>query len=134
VRSRSPFSDQAKNDKMKRDGLFHSIVCGAIFLAGTAVALADDAALPSATPQVISGGSNDVSVGGQDAARKGDMTDASQAVSEGSSNVFINGKPAVRVGDRTNCGGVVIGGAANVYVNGKPMARSGDLTTGCPGK
>jgi uncharacterized Zn-binding protein involved in type VI secretion len=119
---------------MKRDGIFHSILCGAISLVGTAVALADDAALPSATPSVITSGSNNVSVGGQDAARKGDTTDASQAVSEGSSNVFINGKPAARVGDRTNCGGIVVGGAANVYVNGKPMARSGDLTAGCPGK
>ena len=133
-RRRSPFTDQAKSDKMKRDGLCHSIVCGAILLAGTAVAQADDAALPAATPQVITSGSNNVSVGGQDAARKGDTTDASEAVSEGSSNVFINGKPAVRVGDRTNCGGIVVAGAANVYVNGKPMARSGDLTAGCPGK
>ncbi len=119
---------------MKHDGLFPSILCIAALLAGSAAACADDAALPSATPSIIVSGSNNVSVGGQDAARKGDATDAAEAVAEGSSNVFINGKPAVRVGDRTNCGGVVVGGAANVYVNGQPMARSGDLTAGCPGK
>jgi uncharacterized Zn-binding protein involved in type VI secretion len=120
---------------MIRDGLFHSILYGAAtLLTSFAAAGAGDGALPAATPSVIVSGSNNVSVGGQDAARKGDTTDASEAVSEGSSTVFINGKPAVRVGDQTNCGGVVVGGAANVYVNGRPMARSGDLTAGCPGK
>ena len=120
---------------MKRDGLRLSILCAAVtLLMSLAAARADDAALPGATPSVIVGGSNDVSVGGQDAARKGDTTDAAQAVVEGSSNVFINGKPAVRVGDRTNCGGIVVGGAGTVYVNGSPLARSGDLTAGCPGK
>ena len=120
---------------MKRDELFHSILCGvATLLTSFAAARADDAALLAATPSVIDSGSNNVSVGGQDAARKGDMTDAADAVAEGSSNVFINGKPAVRAGDRTNCGGIVVGGAATVYVNGRPMARSGDLTAGCAGK
>ena len=117
---------------MKRDELFHSILCGvATLLTSLAAARADDAALPAATPSVIDSGSNNVSVGGQDAARKGDTTDAA---AEGSSNVFINGKPAVRAGDRTSCGGIVVGGAATVYVNGRPMARSGDLTAGCAGK
>jgi uncharacterized Zn-binding protein involved in type VI secretion len=119
---------------MKRDRFFHCILCVATILLTSLTARADDAALPAATPSVIVHGSNNVSVGGQDAARKGDTTDAAEAVAEGSSNVFINGKPAVRVGDRTNCGGIVVGGAANVYVNGRPIARSGDLTVGCPGK
>ncbi len=120
---------------MKRDRLFDSILCGAAaLLTSLAAAQADDAVLPAATPSVIVSGSNNVSVGGQDAARKGDTTDAAQAVAEGSSNVFINGEPAVRVGDRTNCGGIVVGGAAQRHVNGKPMARSGDLAAGCPGK
>jgi len=93
---------------MKRDKLFHSILCGvATLLTSFAAAPADDAALPAATPSVIDSGSNNVSVGGQDAARKGDTTDAADAVAEGSSNVFVNGRP---------------------------MARSGDLTAGCAGK
>ena len=121
-----------KSSTMKRDGLCLSILCAAVL--ASLAARADDAALPRATPSVIVGGSNDVSVGGQGAARKSDTTDAAQAIVEGSSNVFINGKPAVRVGDRTNCGGIVVGGAGNVYVNGLPMARGGDLTAGCPGK
>jgi uncharacterized Zn-binding protein involved in type VI secretion len=91
-------------------------------------------AAPDAAVSVITSGSNNVVVGGQDAARKGDATDAGQAVVEGSSNVFINGKPAVRVGDRTNCGGIVVGGASNVFVTGKPLARAGDLAAGCPVK
>jgi uncharacterized Zn-binding protein involved in type VI secretion len=119
---------------MKHDELFHGILCLAALLTSLAAARAEDAALPAATPSVIVGGSNNVSVGGQDAARKGDATTAVEAVAEGSSNVIINGKPAVRVGDRTNCGGIVVGGAANVFVNGKPIARSGDLTAGCPGQ
>lgn len=92
-------------------------------------------ASPSASsPGVIVGGSGNVSVGGQPAARKGDATDSGTAVVEGSPNVFINGKPAATVGDRTGCGGITVGGSGNVFVNGKPLARSGDLTTGCPGK
>lgn len=118
---------------MKRQWL-RGILCGAALLAGVAAAQAEDAVLPGAAPSVVVSGSDNVSVGGQDAARKGDRTDAAGAVAEGSSNVFINGKPAVRVGDRTNCGGVVVGGEATVFVNGRPMARSGDLTAGCPGK
>lgn len=92
---------------------------------------ADD--VPAAdAPGVITGGSGDVSAGGQAAARKGDRTDTGAAVVEGSSNVFINGRPAVTVGDRTGCGGVTVSGASNVFVNGKPLARAGDITTACP--
>ena len=100
------------------------------------VARAQNTQPPPATgaPGVITGGSGNVSVGGQAAARKGDTTDGATAIVEGSSNVFINGKPAATVGDRTGCGGIAVGGASNVFVNGKPVARAGDLTTGCPGK
>jgi uncharacterized Zn-binding protein involved in type VI secretion len=131
---------------MKREGLF-AVACGAMLMLAAAPGAAEDAKQPAATEakpaaaakpleapppvSVITSGSGNVVVGGQDAARKGDTTDTSQAVVEGSSNVFINGRPAVRVGDRTNCGGVVVGGAANVFVNGKPLARSGDLAAGC---
>jgi uncharacterized Zn-binding protein involved in type VI secretion len=82
-------------------------------------------------PGVFTQGSDDVSVGGQGAARSGDTTGA---VVQGSSNVFINGKPAVTLGDRTGCGGVTVGGSSNVFINGKPVARAGDMTTGCEGK
>lgn len=82
-------------------------------------------------PGVITQGSDNVVVGGQTAAGKGDATDSAGAVVEGSSNVFINGKPAARVGDRTGCGGVIVGGSSNVFVNGRPLARTGDLATGC---
>ncbi len=129
---------------MTRQGLA-MVLCGAaVMLAGwpaaaedaktPAAAASEPQAAPAAPISVITGGSGNVSVGGQDAARKGDATDTGQAVVEGSSNVFINGRPAVTVGDRTNCGGIVVGGAANVFVNGKPLARTGDLAAGCPDK
>jgi uncharacterized Zn-binding protein involved in type VI secretion len=76
---------------------------------------------PTATaPGVITGGSDNVSVG--------------DTLTEGSPNVFINGRRAVTTGDRTGCGGVTVGGASNVFINGKPVARSGDMTTGCAEK
>jgi uncharacterized Zn-binding protein involved in type VI secretion len=121
---------------MKRSRLM-MVLCGAALMFAASPAAAEDRETPSAADapvSVITGGSGNVVVGGRDAARKGDATDAGQPVVEGSSNVFINGRPAVRAGDRTNCGGVVVGGAANVFVNGKPLARSGDLTAGCPDK
>ncbi len=85
-------------------------------------------------PGVITGGSGEVSVGGQPAARQGDATDQGSPAVQGSSNVMINGRPAVTLGDRTGCGGLVVGGASNVFINGKPVARAGDLTTGCESK
>ena len=92
------------------------------------------AAWAGGAPGVITGGSGDVSIGAQPAARKGDRSDADTSLAEGSSDVFINGRPAATVGDRTGCGGITVGGASNVFINGKPAARAGDLTTGCPGK
>lgn len=83
---------------------------------------------------VITQGSGDVSVGGQPAARKGDVVTGGDTLVEGSSNVFINGKPAVTVGGRTGCGGATVSGSSNVFVNGKPLARAGDITAGCPEK
>jgi len=85
------------------------------------------------TSGAIAGGSNDVIVGGQPAARQGDVTSGGDALTSTSPNVMINGKPAVVQGDRTGCGGVVVGGGSNVFINGKPMARSGDaISTGRP--
>ncbi len=98
----------------------------------SAVALLILAATPShaQTPGVVTGGSDNVTVGGRPSARAGDTTSDGSIV-EGSSNVFINGKPATVTGGRTTCGGVVVGGGSNVFINGKPMARAGDVTAGC---
>ncbi|WBU28070.1 PAAR domain-containing protein [Rhodopseudomonas palustris] len=84
----------------------------------------------SATPGVVTGGSQDVMVGGKPAARAGDTT-TDGAIVEGSKNVFINGKPAAIGGSRTGCGGVVIGSGSGVFINGKPVARAGDSTANC---
>ena len=104
--------------------------------AGTIAAIAQDRpqAPPAGAPGVVTEGSDNVSIRGQPAARKGDRTDGDGAIVEGSSNVFINGKPAATMGDKTGCGGVTIGGGGGVFINGKPAARAGDMTTGCPGK
>jgi uncharacterized Zn-binding protein involved in type VI secretion len=83
-----------------------------------------------APPGVVTGGSQDVMVGGKTAARSGDPTSAG-AIVEGSRDVFIDGKPAAIGGSRTGCGGVVVGTGSGVFINGKPLARSGDSATGC---
>ena len=95
---------------------------------GTPPALAQAPA--SGAPGVVTGGSQDVMVGGRPAARAGDVTTDGTVV-EGSKNVFINGKPAAIGGSRTGCGGVVVGSGSGVFINGKPVARSGDPSTGC---
>lgn len=84
----------------------------------------------SGTPGVVTGGSQDVMIGGKPAARAGEVT-TDGAIVQGSSNVFINGKPAAIGGSRTGCGGVVVGSGSGVFINGKPVARSGDPSTGC---
>jgi uncharacterized Zn-binding protein involved in type VI secretion len=95
--------------------------------------LIGSAVVPAAaqTPGSIAGGSANVTIDGQPAARQGDVTTGGDALTSTSPNVLINGKPAVVQGDRTGCGGVVVGGGSNVFINGKPMARSGDATAGC---
>ncbi|NEW92616.1 PAAR domain-containing protein [Rhodopseudomonas sp. BR0M22] len=95
---------------------------------GSAPALAQAPA--SGAPGVVTGGSQDVMVGGRPAARAGDVT-TDGAIVEGSKNVFINGKPAAIGGSRTGCGGVVVGSGSGVFINGKPVARTGDSTTNC---
>lgn len=90
--------------------------------------------LPDGAPGVVSGGSNNVSIGSVPAARDGDRTTEGGSVAGSSPNVFINGKPAAVAGDKTNCGGIVVGGGGGVFINGKPAARVGDVTTGCEPK
>jgi len=107
------------------------------FAAAAFAAVAQDHADAPASqaPGVITKGSANTTIGGQAAARSGDVTsDPGAALEGGSTNVFINGRPAATVGDKTGCGGVAVGGASNVFINGKPVLRAGDLTTGCPDK
>lgn len=89
---------------------------------------------PAAAPGVISGGSNNVSIGNMPAARDGDRNTDNGTVTGSSTNVYINGRPAVTTGDRTDCGGIVVGSGGGVFINGKPAARTGDLTSGCASK
>lgn len=88
----------------------------------------------AAAPGVISGGSNNVTIGNMPAARDGDRSTDSGTVTGASPNVYINGRPAVTAGDRTDCGGIVVGSGGGVFINGKPAARTGDLTSGCTSK
>ena len=99
-----------------------------------AVLLIGTSALPALAqaPGTIAGGSPNVVVGGQSAARQGDVTSGGAALTGSSPNVLINGKPAVVQGDRSPCGAMVVGGGSNVLINGKPMARAGDQIAGCP--
>lgn len=107
----------------------------ALFLLMPAVAMAQAPAdPPSAAPGVISGGSNNVSIGNMPAARDGDRSTDNGTVTGASPNVTINGRPAVTTGDRTDCGGIVVGSGGGVFINGKPAARTGDLTSGCASK
>ncbi len=112
----------------------------ALVLASSAVR-AEDAPQPeAASPGVVVEGSENVTIGGQSAARAGDQTSTGNVIVEGSSNVFINGKPAAVQGGATDCGGIVpkarlrhdvIGSSSGVYINGKPAAGTGSVATGC---
>jgi uncharacterized Zn-binding protein involved in type VI secretion len=112
------------------------------FLTIATAALAEDSPQPEvALPGVIVEGSENVSVGGQSAARAGDATNTGNVVVEGSPDVLINGKSAAVQGGATDCGGIVpkarlrhdvVGGSSNVFINGKPVARAGDVAGGCP--
>jgi uncharacterized Zn-binding protein involved in type VI secretion len=84
------------------------------------------------TPAVVTGGSPDVKIEGNSAARQGDPTSGGNIVVDGSKDVFINGKPAALQGSKTSCGGAVVGGHGSVFINGKPVARTGDPAAGCP--
>ncbi len=89
---------------------------------------------PTGAPGVVTGGSDNVSIGNLPAARDGDRTTEGTTVTGTSPNVYINGRPAVTTGDSTGCGGIVVGGGGGVFINGKPAGRTGDITTGCGSK
>jgi len=79
------------------------------------------------------------------AARLGDMTAHGGVVTVGFPQVLIGGQPAARLGDMHTCpmvtpgtppvphvGGPIIKGSATVLIGGQPAARVGDMAT-CTG-
>lgn len=91
----------------------------------------------------------------QPAARIGDTTAHGGVISSGYPQVMIGGQPAARMGDMHTCplvtpgtppvphvGGPVLAGSATVQIGGQPAARMGDqascvgpldvIVTGCP--
>jgi len=81
----------------------------------------------------------------QPAARQGDPTAHGGVITVGYPQVLIGGQPAARLGDMHTCpmvtpgtppvphvGGPVIGGSATVLIGGQPAARVGDMAT-CTG-
>lgn len=109
------------------------LVLSVMAIAPSALAQSGQNEPPTAAPGVISGGSNNVTIGNMPAARDGDRTTDRGTVTGTSPNVYINGRPAVTTGDRTDCGGIVVG-SGGVFINGKPAGRTGDLTSGCATK
>ena len=79
-------------------------------------------------------GSPNVKIGGQPAARLGDVircADGSKTkISQSHACVLINNKLAARRDDKTHHGGVIMTGFNTVLIsNGKPFALIGDLGT-----
>lgn len=67
----------------------------------------------------ISEGSLNVMIGGQPAARAGDMAVCAgpiDTIASGSTRVLINGKPAARAGDPSAHGGIIVTGYARVLI------------------
>jgi uncharacterized Zn-binding protein involved in type VI secretion len=74
------------------------------------------------------------------AARMGDMTAHGGVITAGCSTVLIGGQPAARLGDMHTCplatpgtppvphvGGPIATGSATVLIGGQPAARAGDI-------
>jgi uncharacterized Zn-binding protein involved in type VI secretion len=78
----------------------------------------------------------------QPAARQGDPTAHGGVITVGFPQVLIGGQPAARVGDMHTCpmsdgpkphvGGPISMGSATVMIGGMPAARQGDMAT-CTG-
>ena len=79
---------------------------------------------------------------GQPAARQGDPTAHGGIISAGCSTVLIGGQPAARMGDMHTCpmatpgtppvphvGGPILRGSATVLIANQPAARQGDMAT-----
>lgn len=80
---------------------------------------------PGGTPHVggpiLPPGAVDVLIGGQPAAKMGDMCVCSgppDSILQGSGTVLINGQPAARMGDMTAHGGSIIVGLPTVMIGG----------------
>ena len=79
------------------------------------------------------------------AARMGDATSHGGVITAGHPQVLIGGQPAARMGDMHTCplvtpgtppvphvGGPIAAGSATVLIGGQPAARAGDMAT-CTG-
>lgn len=77
--------------------------------------------VPHVGGPVLPAGCPTVLIGGQPAARVGDMltcTGPPDTIAAGSSTVMIGGMPAARMGDSTAHGGVIVVGCPTVIIGG----------------
>ena len=77
--------------------------------------------VPHVGGPVLPAGCPTVMIGGQPAARVGDMltcTGPPDTIAAGSSTVTIGGMPAARMGDSTAHGGVIVVGCPTVIIGG----------------
>ncbi len=82
--------------------------------------MVDPGPKPHVGGPVLPPGAPTVLIGGQPAARVGDMCTCAgppDAIAAGSAKVMIAGKPAARVGDKTAHGGVIVAGFPTVMIN-----------------
>ncbi len=76
--------------------------------------------VPHVGGPVLPPGCPTVMIGGQPAARVGDMltcTGPPDTIAAGSATVKIGGMPAARMGDSTAHGGVIVAGCSTVNIN-----------------
>ena len=76
--------------------------------------------VPHVGGPVLPPGCPTVLIGGQPAARVGDMltcTGPPDTIAAGSATVMIGGMPAARLGDSTAHGGAIVAGCATVNIN-----------------
>ncbi len=76
--------------------------------------------VPHVGGPVMPPGAPTVLIGGQPAAKVGDMltcTGPPDSISTGSSTVNIGGQPAARMGDSTAHGGIIVAGCPTVNIN-----------------
>ncbi|MFY0629714.1 MAG: PAAR domain-containing protein [Flavobacteriaceae bacterium] len=81
----------------------------------------DPIPIPHVGGPIVGPGQTNVIIGGQPAAKVGDMLVCKgppDFISEGSSTVMIGGMPAARVGDATAHGGRIVIGDFNVIIGG----------------
>lgn len=77
--------------------------------------------VPHVGGPILPPGSPTVLIGGQPAARMGDMalcTGPPDTIAQGSGTVLIGGMPAARMGDMTAHGGVIVAGCPTVIIGG----------------